>query len=404
MRITARHYRSGEPVDVCINGGRIESVVPSDASLQADGPWVAPGLIDVQVNGFGGAGPEAGDPHGWRTVASRLTGHGVTAFLPTFCTTSHEAFIAGLRAWRELVESDPTLAHQMPGVHVEGPYISDQDGPRGAHPRSHTRDPDLAEIDAFTRACGDRLAILTLAPERAGAIDAIAELHHRGVIVAIGHTAASAEQIDAAVRAGARLSTHLGNGSHVMLNRHRNYFLDQLADDRLWASVIPDGHHVPDALFRVICRAKGLARLLLTSDSVSLAGEPAGLYHGGRIRITEAGRIELADQPGLLAGSWISLDVGVGRAVKMAGLTLGEAIDLCTIQPARLLGWPDRGRLEAGAVADLILFNWDPDACRMDVTGTILQGEPFTGEHEPKTQEPPAPAGGWSRSRNANLS
>jgi N-acetylglucosamine-6-phosphate deacetylase len=381
MKITARHYRTGELVDVEMADARISAIRPSSLGAGEAGvelPYVAPGMIDVQVNGFGGAGDfdEDGDREAkWRGAATKLLAHGVTMFLPTFCTNSRQGFTSSLSEYRELIESDPMLAHVMPGVHIEGPYISDEDGPRGAHSLEHTRDPDMAEIEEWIAACGGRLRVFTLAPERQGSVEVIRELSQRGVAVSIAHTAATTEQLDAAVRAGAKFSTHLGNGSHVTINRHRNYIYDQLADDRLWASVIPDGHHVPSALFRIMMRAKGLQRVVLTSDSVGLAGLPPGVYNDGRQRITEDGKIELVAQPGILSGSWISLDVGVGRAVEMAGMPLAEAIDLCTVQPARLLNLADRGRLEEGAIADLILFDWDSDSCKMEVVDTILQGE-----------------------------
>ncbi len=378
MTITARDYRTGRPIQVRLAAGRIAAITPAGGPA-ARLPWVAPGLIDVQVNGFGGSDFDAASmtPPRWAAAAAKLLARGVTTFLPTFCTNSRAGFLAALKRYRRAV-ADPLLDHVMPGVHVEGPYISDQDGPRGAHNRRYVRDPSLAEIDALDQACGGRLKILTLAPERRGAIPVIRELARRGVVVSIAHTAASPRQLDAAVRAGARFSTHLGNGSHPLIGRHRNYFFDQLADDRLWASVIPDGHHVPEALFRIVLRAKGLERALLASDAVGLAGMPPGLY--GDAELLPSGRLQLRANPAILCGSAACLDLGVGNAVRMAGLSLPEAIDLSAAQPARLVGLADRGRLELGAVADLILFDWDPRACRMTVTATFVQGRRVAGK------------------------
>jgi N-acetylglucosamine-6-phosphate deacetylase len=373
MILTARHYRTGTPIEVHVAGDRIAAIVPAEAD-PAGLPYLAPGLIDIQVNGFGGIdwdSPEMSIGR-WRKSVAMLLSHGVTTFLPTFCTNSRDGFVRALELYRDLID-DATMAHVLPGVHIEGPYISDLDGPRGAHNRDYTRNPSIEEIDAFTEACGERLKILTMAPERDGAIPIIREMTRRGVVVSIAHTAAAPEQLDAAVRAGARFSTHLGNGAHPMINRHRNYFYDQLADDRLWASVIPDSHHVPRALFNIVLRSKGLERIVLTSDSCGPAGMPPGVY--GSSELLPSGRLQTRENSAILAGSSIALDFGVGKACEMAGLSLGQSIDLCTAQPARLVGLADRGRLENGAIADLIVFDWDAKACKMAVRETYVQGE-----------------------------
>ena len=372
MNLIARHYATGQPIEVELADGKIAAIQSIDAE-QTDLPWIAPGLIDIQINGFGGPDFDnpAMDRQGWIAIVNLLAARGVTTFFPTFCTNSRENFVAALARYAQLMD-DPVLAHMMPGMHIEGPYISDDDGPRGAHDRRYTRDPSMEEIDAFDRASGNRLRILTLAPERNGAIAVIRELARRGVAVAIGHTGATSEQLDAAVAAGARFCTHLGNGAHTMMNRHRNYVFDQMADDRLWATVIPDGHHLPRPLFNIMLRAKGLQRLVFVSDASGPAGLPAGRY--GSRDLTPAGRLQVADHPEFLSGSAISLDMGVGRAVALAGLTLAQSIDLATIQPARLMGLADRGRLEAGAAADLVLFDWDASACQMTVRDTMVLG------------------------------
>jgi N-acetylglucosamine-6-phosphate deacetylase len=380
MALIARHYQTGQPIAVELAGGKISAIRSADSAVGdlPRLPWVAPGLIDIQINGFGG--PDFDDPAmdraRWVAIVNMLLAHGVTTFFPTFCTNSRENFVAALGRYAQLLD-DPVLAHVMPGVHIEGPYISDEDGPRGAHNRQYTRDPSMEEIDAFDRASGGRLRILTLAPERTGAIAVIRELARRGVLVAIGHSAATAEQLDAAVAAGARLSTHLGNGAHTLINRHRNYVYDQLADDRLWASIIPDGHHLPRALLNIMLRAKGLARVVFVSDASGPAGLPPGRY--GNREVLPNGRMQVADRPEFLSGSTISLDTGVGRAVELAGLTLAQSIDLATIQPAKLMSLADRGRLEVGAAADLVLFDWDTSACKMKVRETIVLGKKMAG-------------------------
>lgn len=183
-------------------------------------------------------------------------------------------------------ESDPLVKHAIPALHVEGPYLAPEDGPRGAHDAGHLRDPSVAEFGRWQEASGGLVKIVTLAPERTGALDYIAELSRRNVIASIGHTAAMPAGIEAAVRAGARLSTHLGNGAHAVIRRHPNYIWTQLAEDRLTATFIADGHHLPADTFTAMLRAKGTDRALLVSDSVELAGCAPGDYTtpvGGRI-------------------------------------------------------------------------------------------------------------------------
>src|SRR5205807_1149747 len=166
----------------------------------------------------------------------------------------------------------------MPCFHLEGPYISAEDGPRGAHPLAQVRPPDLGEFQRIQEAADGNIRLVTLAPELPGALAFIDKLTAAGVVVAIGHTAASPATIRDAVSAGARLSTHLGNGSHAMLPRHDNYLWEQLAADELWASIICDGHHLPAAVMRCILRVKTPARTILTCDAGSLAGLPSGRY------------------------------------------------------------------------------------------------------------------------------
>ena len=188
--------------------------------------------------------------------------HGIGQFLPTLITSSFDATRHGFVTLERARATDPRLSRWIPGYHLEGPYLSGEDGPRGAHPKEYIRDPDWDEFRRWQDAAGGRIRMVTIAPERAGAISFIEKLAASGVVVAIGHTAATGEQIRDAVRAGARTSTHLGNGSHTLLPRHDNYIWEQLANDDLWASIITDGHHLPPAVVKCIVRAKGVARTL----------------------------------------------------------------------------------------------------------------------------------------------
>ncbi len=376
--LTARRYDTGEPVRITIAGDRIASVEPFWPTEGIDGwPFVAPGFFDLQINGHGGLWFSDADltPEQVLTILEAHFQYGITRMCPTLITNSHDALQAGFDAIRRACEQEPWADGMVAGCHLEGPYLSAEDGPRGAHPLEHIRPADWNEFETLHAASGGRIRLVTIAPEVAGACDFIHRAVARGVRVAIGHTAADAEQIDAAVEAGARLSTHLGNGAHGMLRRHPNYIWEQLGDSRLMASIIVDGHHLPASVVRSIVRAKGTRGIVLTCDASGLAGCAPGTYeyHGGQFEVLDEGPIVIAGQRQLLAGSNVQTDVCVGNVVRMAGVSLGAACEMAGRQPAKLLGC-DIPRLQRGGRADLVWFGWDAEAGRLSVQGTLAQG------------------------------
>lgn len=413
VRLQGRHFETGELVEVSLSvttiaairaapgetdgrGGDGESGRPPGTPdvLGGEGYWLAPALFDSQVNGFGGRDFNAPDttPDDAAAVVRLLWEAGVTRCCPTVTTGSFERMAASLRAIRAACEADPQVAHAAVTLHVEGPYISSEDGPRGAHPREHTRPPDWDELRRLQDAAGGRIGYVTLAPELPGAVPFIERLAGEGIVVALGHHAGSADAIRAAVEAGARHCTHLGNGAHAQLPRHPNYIWDQLAEDRLTAGIIADGHHLPPAVVKCLLRAKGLERTILVSDAIAAAGLPAGRYEPrGRqaIEVTPSGRIQLADTP-YLAGSGLRLHEGIGNTVRFAGISLAEAIRLATRNPARLFGLEDHyGRLAPGQSADILLFRWDDTAGRMDVVATVAAGRVVLQQ---ELHPPPSPS------------
>ena len=223
---------------------------------------------------------------------------GVTRCLPTLITSSFDRFAASARVLTRMTRD------AIAGIHMEGPYISPEDGARGAHPRECVT---RASIDDFNRrqdAAGGRIVLVTLAPEVFGAIPLIEHLVGAGVRVAIGHSAASPPQIAAAVAAGATLATHLGNGCAAMLPRHPNVIWELLAADAVVASFIVDGHHLPPATVKALVRAKGLERSVLVTDAVAAAGCAPGPYQIGGVEceLDADGRVSLPGTP-YLAGS-----------------------------------------------------------------------------------------------------
>lgn len=361
MLIRARHYETGKPVEIVWEAGVIHSITPAGgARADLEAGWVAPALFDLQINGCDGHSfnSERLDEDSVRHVVSVCRSHGIASFCPTLVTNSFAALRHGMNTLRQACEKDPAIGRATPAIHLEGPYISAEDGPRGAHPRQFVRKPDWDEFCRLQDAAGGRIRLLTLAPELDGALPFIERLTRASVGVALGHTAASPVCIQDAIRAGARMSTHLGNGSHALLPRHENYLWEQLAADALWASIICDGHHLPPSLVRCLVRVKTPARLILTCDASSLAGVAPGRYRewDQDFEVLPGGKVIVAGTT-FLAGSGVFTDVCVGNVMRFAGVTLQDAIDMATVRPREMLGLPS-ACLEAGQETDLVLFDW----------------------------------------------
>lgn len=378
LTLWGRHYENGEPVRIRVEGEQIASVDPAWPSRNsAAWPFVAPGLFDLQINGrggvwFGKSGVTAAE------VLDVLKQHfrfGLTRFCPTLITNSFPALSGAFAAIRQACEQEQWADRLVPGCHLEGPYISAEEGPRGAHPRDYVRPPDWEEFERLQEASGGRIRLITLAPELPGAIDFVRRAAASGVVVAIGHTAANGEQIAAAVAAGARLSTHLGNGAHAMVRRHPNYIWEQLGDPRLSASVIADGHHLPSSVLRSILQCKSPRNVILTCDAAGLAGCAPGVYTEGamRMEVLEDGRIVVGGQRQFLAGSAADTGCCVVEAVRKGGVSLRQALDMAGRNPARLLGFEEI-RLRRGARADLFLFKLPTAGNSLDVIATVAAG------------------------------
>ena len=377
--LIARRYDNGEPVRVTWRGDRITSVEP----VWTDGessrlPFVAPGLFDLQINGHAGTwfSDAALTPDAALQALAAYFQYGITRLCPTLVTNSREALECGFDALRRACERERWAARMACGFHLEGPYLSADDGPRGAHSREHIRPCDWDEFAALQRAAGGRIRLITLAPESPGAPEFVRRAVAAGVRVAVGHTAADAAQIAAAVDAGASLSTHLGNGAHGTIRRHPNYIWDQLGDARLAASVISDGHHLPASVIRSIVRAKGRLNTIVTCDASGLAGSAPGTYRYGNadFEVLECGSIVVAGQRQLLAGSAQTTDVCVANLMQMTGIPLGDAWEMAARNPARLLGF-EIGRLARGGLADLALFDCESPQGRIIVRATLASGD-----------------------------
>ncbi len=376
MKCTGRDGATGDSIELTFSTSILDAapLPPPERS----GAWLSPGWIDIQVNGFAGVdycSPATSVEEIARSIQA-LFSTGVTRFYPTVITGSAEIMAGALR---NLARARSTLAagRAMEGFHVEGPHISPEDGPRGAHPRRSVRPPDVEEFRRWQEAAEGNVRLVTLAPEWPGATRYIETLTREGVVVSIGHTQATGAQIRDAVEAGATLSTHLGNGAHAVLERHPNYIWEQLAEDRLTASFIADGIHLPRSFLKVALRAKGIERSVLVTDAVMPAMATPGRYRLGEVEVElhADARVTLVGES-KLAGSSLRMDRGIENLMRLGEISLGEALTMATRNPARVGRIAGRQHgLEPGERADLVEFLYDPQARSIQVQRTWVDGE-----------------------------
>ena len=331
----------------------IWQVLPSTDSTST---FVAPGFVDLQVNGFTGIdfnSPAVTIDDIDHALAAMFS-TGVTRCFPTLITNGEEQILQQLRT---LVRAKKELPNGLAiqGIHVEGPHISPEDGPRGAHPREWVRPPDTGEYQRWQDAAEGCVRLITVAPEWPGAIPYIENLVRDGVVVSLGHTRASAAQIHEAVLAGATMSTHLGNGAGSKDRRDR-FIEQQLNEDRLTASFIIDGHHLPSEFLRRALAAKGYERSVLVTDAAAPAMCAPGPYTlgGVNVELRIDGRVTLRGQD-RLAGSSLRMDRAIGNAVRDGGVSWPQAIAMATLNPARVLKIAGVG-LKPKERADVVVF------------------------------------------------
>ncbi len=336
--------------------------------------YLCPGFFDPQVNGF--AGVDFNSPHltreGLHQAACSLASTGVTRFLPPLITSSREKMIRQLKIIATALKDDPLLRKACLGIHLEGPYISAEDGPRGVHPREHVRLPQWGELGEFQEACEGKIKCLTLAPEVEGAIPFIKKAVAHGIVIGIGHTHATERMIEEAVRAGARLSCHLGNATPKPLSLHQNLIRKQLTLDGLMVSMIADGIHLPRDVLRDFVRIKGIDGIVLTTDSMAGAGASPGRYTLGDLEV-EVGSAGTAQSVNTsrLAGSTLTMDRAVTNVIQFTGIDLPSAIRMATKNGQKLFR-EVKGEILPGDPADLVLFEYPG---KVKVRSTWIEGE-----------------------------
>lgn len=361
-KFEGRDVITGRNICVTVESGFVQRVelVDSESNL----PWISHGLIDLQVNGYGGVdlNSPALTVADISSITDLLAQQGTTNWIPTIITQSHEHISAILRVIAAAVIEDPAVASAIQCAHIEGPFISPLDGPRGAHDERFVRDISVAEILAWQSIFP--IGYITLSPHWKGSSEKISALRRLGVHVSIGHTHATAREVADASAAGATLSTHLGNGMKSEIDRHPNLLWEQISDRSLNAGLIADGHHLPPSVIESIVRAKGSDQCYLVSDSVALAGSPAGRYVtpiGGEVTLSNSKRLSLTHDSRLLAGSAVSLADCIRFAAEGTQLALTDLFAMATKVPGRILAdlssRPPIGDFTPGIPANLAIWN-----------------------------------------------
>jgi N-acetylglucosamine-6-phosphate deacetylase len=377
--IEGLHFASGKPIQVKIENGKIASIKEiKKLSDENNKTYISPGFFDNQVNGFAGVSFAFGESdltsEGIKLATSELWKKGVTTYLPTLTTNSQEVLVTNFKLLANAV-NDEKLLGSIPGFHLEGPYINPEDGFRGAHPKQFVRLPDWNEFMEMYKASGENILQVTVSPEMEGAQDFIKKCKEKGIVVAVGHHNANKQQLDLAVENGARISTHLGNGCANMINRHYNPFWSQLANDDLMISIICDGFHLLPEEIQVFYKVKGVDKTIITSDVTSYAALPPGQYKtqtGETIELTPEGKLHYPAQQ-VLYGSASPITKGIGYIQKVTGCSLADAVQMASTNPAKLYNLNDRGKLEVGKRADLVVFSMED--FEVKVQKTYVKGE-----------------------------
>ncbi|MFK7894152.1 MAG: N-acetylglucosamine-6-phosphate deacetylase [Granulosicoccus sp.] len=372
------HYSGIDPAS-----GLGKTLIVSDGIIQAtrpcskpDLPVFSPGLVDLQVNGYNGIDLNSGSLKATTVdaLSQALCEVGVAAYLPTLITASEKDLCERLEAIAQAHRSLSRSNRMIAGIHVEGPSVSAEDGPRGAHPVEHVRPPSIEEFERWQQAADGLICMITIAPELPGACEYIRQVADQGVCVSLGHCNATEDDIHRAVEAGARMSTHLGNGIASTLPRHPNAIWAQLADDQLNASLIVDQHHLPGSTVRSMIRAKGKDKVILVSDSVKFAGMSPGRYTspiGGEVDVGADGRVSVAGTVYLAGSGKCLLDI-VTHFSQFTRLPFADGIAMATSNPAMLLG--RSVKLQSGEPASFIVFDVEQSDSAATVRDIVFEG------------------------------
>jgi N-acetylglucosamine-6-phosphate deacetylase len=316
---------------------------------------VVPGFVDMHTHGGGGGSFPGADPDQVATAIAFHRRHGTTTMMASLVTAGPDALLADVRAL-----ADRVAAGDLAGIHLEGPWLSERRC--GAHDVALLRDPDPDELADVLGAGGGAIRMVTLAPERRGALDAIRAVVAAGAVAAVGHTDATYDVVRDALDAGATAGTHLFNAMRPLHHREPGPVVALLDDPRVTVEVILDGHHVHPALYAMVTRTAGPGRVALVTDAMVAAGMPDGDYRLGDLDVTVAAGLAVLTGTSTIAGSTTTMDVGFRTAVLIGGgrasdTALLRAVDQTSTTPARTLGLPHVGSLHAGGAADVVVLD-----------------------------------------------
>jgi len=373
LKVEGLFYLDGTHVSVRIVDGKIIQLERLPESDEAPGVYLAPGLIDLQINGFAGVdfSDQELSTEDMQKATRALWKAGITSYLPTVITADGKSLLKSFDLLSRAT-SDPEISASIPGYHLEGPYISPVKGFRGAHLEKFIRPPDWKEFTGLQKASQNRIRLITVAPDMEEAIPFIRNCTGSGVLVSLGHHNGTSDQIKKAADAGASLSTHLGNGCANMINRHNNPLWPQLAEDRLSVTLIADGFHLNQDELKTFYGMKGIERTILVSDALDLAGLPPGEYTRGERQVVLTQDVVKFPAENVLAGAASPISTCVMNMMKFTGCSLAEAIRMASTNPAKFLGLDGVGSISPGKRADLILFQMVDG--RMIVEQTIVAG------------------------------
>jgi len=367
-------YSDGEEVALGISNGEIASISRQIQDGNSSDMFLAPGLIDIQINGYMGvdfSGPDL-SVEGVRKATKALWKAGVTSYFPTIITSDLERMKKNFAILAQ-AKKDPEIGKSIPGFHLEGPYISPVKGFRGAHLEKYIKNPDWEEFKELQEAANNGIRLITLAPELEGAISFIRNCVATGVTVSLGHHNGSAEDITAAVDAGAKMATHLGNGCANEINRHHNPIWPQLSDDRITPSIIADGFHLTKEEVRSFYKVKGADKTVLVSDALDLAGLPPGEYIRGERSLLLTPNVVKLPKENVLAGAASPISACIGVIMDYTQCGIKEAVQMASTNPAQLLLLHDLGEIAQGKQANLVLFRLENN--KMIIHKTYVAGK-----------------------------
>ena len=348
MKLTGRIVTPGGVVEgaLSIEGGRIAAIEPGPIDTEQ---WVVPGFVDIHNHGGGGHTFTTGDAYAARSAAGFHREHGTTTLLASLVSAPFDLMCDATVAYRPLVEEGV-----LGGIHFEGPYLAEVRC--GAQNPAYLRDPSSEEIAELVKLGEGAVRMMTIAPERDGALDAIGHLVRLGVVAAIGHTDATYEQTLAGVAAGATIATHLFNGMRPVHHREPGPVVGVLASEGVAVELIADGTHLHDGMLAFAARTAGAERTVLVTDAMAAAGMPDGEYELGGQAVVVADRVARLAHGGSIAGSTLTMDAALRRAVAV-GMSMPDAVRATSTNPARVLGLADVGALEVGKRADVLTLS-----------------------------------------------